>query len=194
MRAKSLRWCVMISGRGSNLQSLLDSFDPLNVVLIVASNAEALGRLKAKRYGIPILDFAIHKKNWPDLLQIFKQRKIEGLFLAGFMKILPETVIATFHNCIVNIHPSLLPNYPGLNSFERALADGVRTGASVHYVDAGVDTGKIIRQKKLSQLFHIDELNRAQLQLTTTEKFLTTAVLRSHWPVPHHNSSLERWQ
>lgn len=181
MRAKSLRWCVMISGRGSNLQSILDSFDPLDIALVVSNQPEALGKLKAKRYGIPVLDYSIQKSTWPDFLKILKERKIEALFLAGFMKIVPKFVLDSFENRVVNIHPSLLPAYPGLRSFEKALEDGVQTGATIHLVDPGVDTGKKIRQKKLSRCFSLEEKNVAQRHLTGAEKYLTLSVLRSHW-------------
>lgn len=171
----------MISGRGSNLQSLLDSFDPLHVAVVVTNQVTARGQKKAKRYGIPVLEFPVQKNNWMDLLTLLKERKIEGLFLAGFMKIVPEFFLAAFQGRIVNIHPSLLPHYPGLRSFERALADKVQTGASLHFVDPGVDTGKVIKQKKLSRIFDSSEAVTAQWQLSVAEKFLTTSVLRSHW-------------
>ena len=181
MRAKSLRWCVMISGRGSNLQSILDSFDPLNVVLVVSNQPGAMGKIKAKRYGISVLDYPVQKSNWPELLQVLQQRKIEALFLAGFMRLVPQIVLDAFENRVVNIHPSLLPQYPGRGSFEKALEDGVQTGATIHFVDSGVDTGKVIRQKKLSRCFTLAEKDVAQRSLTMAEKHLTVSTLRTHW-------------
>jgi phosphoribosylglycinamide formyltransferase-1 len=178
----------MISGRGSNLQSVLDSFDPLNIVLVVSSQMDALGKLKAKRYGIPVLDFCFKKTNWDEFSNILKERKVEGLFLAGFMKIIPQFVLDSFQNRIVNIHPSLLPLFPGLNSFEKALQSQAQTGVSVHFVDAGIDTGQIIKQKKLSRIYTLGERRLAQMELTFTERYLATAVLRQHWSVPVNHS------
>ncbi len=171
----------MISGRGSNLQSILDSFDPVHIALVISSNPEAPGKIKSKRYGVPYLYCSVQKSTWPDILKILKQRKIEALFLAGFMKIVPQFILDSFLGRVVNIHPSLLPAYPGLGSFEKALQDGVQTGATIHFVDSGVDTGQVIRRKSLSRRFTMTEQRLAQTHLSIAEKHLTSSTLRSHW-------------
>ena len=145
--------CVFISGRGSNLKTLLkNSFNynfPINIKMIVSSNINAKGLNYAKKNNIPF--FILNNKcliSEKKILNELKVRKISLICLAGFMKILSKRFIKSFGKKIINIHPSLLPKYKGLNTFERILENReVMTGCTVHAVTENLDAGKIISRK-----------------------------------------------
>ncbi len=143
------RWAVFISGTGSNMVAFLERQHLAHVSLVVSSNSKANGLEKAKRRSIPCIvlekDFL-----WKDLIEELKNLNITHVMLAGFMKILPKEFIKEFEGRIFNIHPSVLPDYPGLNSIERAFNDKKDTGCSLHAVDEGVDTGAVVLQRKVS--------------------------------------------
>ena len=151
-----IKSCVFISGKGSNLRSLIKSSReynfPIKIDLIISNNLNAKGLDLAKKYGIyarffPSLD---KKKFERNCLYEIKKRKIKFLCLAGFMKILSTNFIKNFRYKIVNIHPSLLPKYKGLNTHKRALLKNEKySGCTVHYVTSELDSGKIILQKKV---------------------------------------------
>lgn len=145
-------WAVLISGRGSNLAALLELRDEIDIRLVISSRANAPGLLRARRAGIPTLLTPFiqgtKKIDWDFLYTELKSALVTHVFLAGFMKIVPPAFIARFPaGSIVNLHPSLLPAYPGLNSIERAHSEGTELGATVHEVVAEVDAGKIICQR-----------------------------------------------
>ncbi len=143
---KSLRWAVMISGTGSNLQTLLDrAHDPLPLK-VYSSRAGVAGLSKARRMGIPteVLGSPI---DWEKLHQDLLRMRVQRIFLLGFMRIVPLSFVQKWENKIVNLHPSLLPLYPGLHAFERAWEDGAPLGATLHYVNEELDAGNRIRQK-----------------------------------------------
>ena len=153
------RWAIFISGTGSNMTALLEKQNLAHVSLVVSSNPDAYGLKRAKRRSIPLIYFGINKKEingdflfisqWKDLIQTLKRHNIDCIMLAGFMKILPKEFIKEFEGRIFNIHPSVLPEYPGLESIKRAFDDKKSTGASLHVVDEGVDTGEVLFQKKV---------------------------------------------
>jgi len=156
--------CVFISGNGSNLKSLIKSSRdynfPIKIELIISNNIKAGGIRLAKRYSIPYKFFPSNdqKKFERNCLFEIKKRKIKFLCLAGFMKILSSNFIRTFRHKIINIHPSLLPKYPGAHAHRDALADGAKvTGCTVHLVDEGVDSGPILAQRELEVLPDDDE-------------------------------------
>lgn len=130
----------------------------MDVVLVVSNKKTALGVLKAKMTGIPYVIFE-KEDSWSDLIMLLKNLKIDFIFLLGFMKILPQEFIDAYPRRIFNIHPSLLPDYPGLKSIERAYNDNSDTGVTIHQVTAGVDEGPILIQRKV----------RRQQSLSATE-------------------------
>ena len=151
--------CVFISGFGSNLKSLIDksrdpSF-PIKIKLIISNNTKAKGILHAKKNSIPYL--IINTKNRGYENTIFKEiekNKISIICLAGYMKIISKKFIKKVNRKIINIHPSLLPKFKGLNTFERILKNNEKkTGCTVHYVNDKLDSGKVIIQKS----FYITE-------------------------------------
>lgn len=142
---------VFISGTGSNLKSIIEKQQDYNykVSLVISNNESAKGLELAREFNIPIFTFKWDKKD--TYLTIvdnqIKQHKCQLIVLAGFMKILPEHFIQSFKNQIINIHPSLLPKYPGLHTHQRVIDNQDEYhGATVHYVNADLDAGKIISQ------------------------------------------------
>ncbi|MBD1158055.1 phosphoribosylglycinamide formyltransferase [Pelagibacterales bacterium SAG-MED17] len=150
---------VFISGKGSNLKSLIKHSNKKNslikIILVISNNLDAQGlkyasKSKIKNYGI---DFK-KKLNFENYsLKILKKYNIDILCLAGFMKILSGNFIKKFSKPILNIHPSLLPKYKGLNTHERAIKNKDKfAGASIHKVTERLDSGKVILQKKVKIL------------------------------------------
>jgi phosphoribosylglycinamide formyltransferase-1 len=146
----------LISGRGSNLSSLAraagDPAYPAEISLVVSNRPEAPGLDIARKAGIEsaVVDHRSHGTREAfeaELQHVLDARGIELIACAGFMRVLTEGFVGSWHNRMINIHPSLLPSYRGLHTHERALADGVCIhGCTVHFVRADVDTGPIIAQ------------------------------------------------
>ena len=156
---KKVRTAVFISGDGSNLEKLIEfSFSeksPIKIVLVVSSTIKAKGLSFSKKYKIKRKIYSFKNKKNPEnlILNDLKNNKIELICLAGFMKILSSKFIKSFKGSILNIHPSLLPKYKGLNTHERALNQKEKfAGCTVHYVNSKLDSGKIILQKKVKIL------------------------------------------
>ena len=154
--SNKIKTAVFISGTGSNLKNLIQfSFlnkSPIKISLIVSSNKKAKGLNFADRYKIKkkIYDFNNIKKSESLILKQLKINKISLICLAGFMKILSPNFIKKFKGIILNIHPSLLPKYKGLNTHERVLQNKEKySGCTVHYVNSRLDSGKIILQAKV---------------------------------------------
>lgn len=156
LMADLLKLGVLISGNGSNLQSIIDNIEngSLKAVIkiVVSNNPDAFGIARAKKHGIP---FAILKngdyRSKDDfdaaLVKILKDCDVELVTLAGFMRIITPTLLRAFPGRIMNIHPALLPSFPGLHGQKQAVDYGVKfSGCTVHFVDEGVDTGPIIIQ------------------------------------------------
>ena len=151
-----IRSCVFISGNGSNLKSIIKSSRdynfPIKVELIISNNINAGGLYFAKKHSIPYKFFSSKNKKKFERNCLFeiKKKKIKFLCLAGFMKILSNDFIRTFGYKIINIHPSLLPKYKGLNTHKRVLKSKEKySGCTVHFVTRKLDSGKIILQKKV---------------------------------------------
>ena len=144
---------ILISGRGSNLQSILENIDRKSIVAVMTDNPNAMGLLIAKKYEIEtcIVSKTTNKKKFKDdLYQKILFYKPDLIILAGFMSILSEKIVNEFYPNILNIHPSLLPKFAGLNTHSRVLeANEINHGCTVHIVDNGIDTGPIITQKEL---------------------------------------------
>jgi formyltetrahydrofolate-dependent phosphoribosylglycinamide formyltransferase len=151
-----IKSCIFISGNGSNLKSLIKSSRdynfPIKIELVISNNIKAKGLQFAKKYCIPFKFFAHDdkKKFERNSLYEIKKRKIKFLCLAGFMKILSRNFINSFGYQIINIHPSLLPKFKGLNTHKRVLKSKEKySGCTVHFVSPMLDSGKIILQKKV---------------------------------------------
>jgi len=157
--SNKVKTAVFISGTGSNLKNLIQfSFlnkSPIKISLIVSSNKNAKGLNFADRYKIKkkIYDFNDMEKSEDLILKQLKINKISLICLAGFMKILSPNFIKNFKGIILNIHPSLLPKYKGLNTHVRVLQNKEKySGCTVHYVNSRLDSGKIILQTKVKIL------------------------------------------
>ena len=153
---KKIKTCVFISGKGSNLLSIIknsrDYNFPIKIELVISNNINAPGLLLAKKYSIPNKFFPYKNKRIFERNSLYeiKKRKIKFICLAGFMKILSNNFINNFGEKIVNIHPSLLPKYKGLNTHKRVLRYREKySGCTVHFVTDKLDSGKIIANKKI---------------------------------------------
>ena len=153
---KNINTAVFISGTGSNLKSLIKFSNlkksPISIKMIISNNPKSKGLTFAKNYKIrkKIFNFSKQAKTEKEILELLKKRKINLICLAGFMRILSKNFIQNFKGEILNIHPSLLPKYKGLNTHERAIKNKDRySGCTVHFVSAKLDSGKIIIQKKV---------------------------------------------
>ena len=152
-----LKTAVFISGTGSNLKKLIEfsltKKSPIEIVLVISNNNKANGLNYAKKFKIKKKIFKLNDINLDEnkILKYLKKNKIKLICLAGFMKILSRTFIKRFRGKILNIHPSLLPKYKGLNTHERALKNKEKfSGCTVHFVTPKLDSGKIIMQKKVN--------------------------------------------
>ena len=147
--------CIFISGAGTNLKALIKNSReynyPINVKLIFSSTKSAKGLIFAKLYKIPY--YILNLNNQLNItlgLKKLKENDISLICLAGYMNILKKQFINKYKNKIINIHPSLLPGYKGLDTFKRVLkAKEKVTGCTVHYVNNKIDSGKIILKKKV---------------------------------------------
>ena len=153
---KKIRTAVFISGTGSNLKNLikfsLKKKSPIEIILIISNNAKAKGLKFAKLYKIKKKIYNYDKKKISEkkTLKDLKSNNIKLICLAGFMKILSKDFIRKFKGKILNIHPSLLPKYKGLNTHYRAIQNKEKySGCTVHLVNSKLDSGKIILQKKV---------------------------------------------
>ena len=153
---KKIKTAVFISGTGSNLKNIIQfskiKKSPISIDLAVSSTAKANGLQYADQFNIKkkIFDYKNFKNEEKKILLLLKKEKIKFICLAGFMKILSKEFIKKFNGKIINIHPSLLPKYKGLNTHSRAIKNKDKlAGCTVHYVTAKLDSGKIIIQKKI---------------------------------------------
>lgn len=183
-----LKIAVLVSGGGTNLQAILDAIDAgtitnTQVAVVISNNAGAYALERARAKGIEAV--CISPKDYDDraafndtFLERLNQYEVDLVVLAGFLVVIPEKMIAQYRNRIINIHPSLIPSFCGtgfygLKVHEQALARGVRvTGATVHFVDEGTDTGPIILQKAV------------EIQQDDTPKVLQQRVMeQAEWKI-----------
>ena len=177
------RTCVFISGRGSNLKNLInhsrDKSFPIKISLIICNNNKAEGIKYAKRYNIPLILVNTKNKNSENkiLLQL-KNYKISFICLAGYMKIISNKIIREFKNKIINIHPSLLPKFKGLNTFSRILKNKeIKTGCTVHFVNNKLDAGKIINKKNFFLAHNDDEITLKHKTQNLEHKAFPEAII-----------------
>ena len=155
-----MRVAVLASGRGSNFQSIIDAasrneLPNCKIKLLIVNKKEAYAIERAKKHNISYQIIESTNKNRQQydlqLLDVLRKKNIDVVVLAGFMRILSETFIKEYKNKIINIHPSLLPLFPGAHAHRDVIKSGVKeSGCTVHFVDEGVDTGPIIMQKTVT--------------------------------------------
>lgn len=148
---------VLVSGNGSNFQAIVDALEAgritnASIACLISNKADAYALERAKKHAIPAI--VLDHKLFPDrraydtaLVELLRQHGVQLVVLAGFMRLLSPVMIEAFPNAIMNIHPALLPSFPGVDAQKQAFDYGVRyTGCTVHFVDQGTDTGPIILQ------------------------------------------------
>ena len=156
---KKINTAIFISGNGSNMRNLIQfsykKHSPIIIKLVISSNKNAKGlvfasKKKINNYFYNFVDLKVTEKK---ILKIMNEENIKLICLAGFMRILSSKFIKNFRGIILNIHPSLLPKYKGLNTHKRVLENGEKfSGCTVHLVNSKLDAGKIIMQKKIKTL------------------------------------------
>ena len=158
---------VLVSGRGSNLQAIIDSIErkelDVNLSVVISNKKEAMALERAKKNGIKTIfidptAYLNSQEYDKELIKKLRELSIDLVCLAGYMRILSKEVIQSFDRKIINIHPSLLPAFPGLNAQKQAIKYGVKfSGCTVHFVDSGIDTGPIIMQTAVPVYDNDDE-------------------------------------
>lgn len=176
--------CIFISGQGSNLKNLIfhsreNSF-PLKISLVISNNKKAYGINYAKKYKIPFIIVNAKARDCDNkILYNLKKFKISFICLAGYMKILSNNIVKNFERKIINIHPSLLPRYKGLNTFERVLKNKEKkTGCTVHFVNNKLDDGYAIVKKFFYINFKDDEKSLKQKTQILERKAYPEAIVK----------------
>jgi phosphoribosylglycinamide formyltransferase 1 len=184
----TLRLGVLVSGSGTNLQSILDATAQgrldAQVRLVVSNRPDALALERASHAGVPRLaldhrDYSSREEFDRVLVSALRDAGVEWVALAGFMRVLTPTFLEAFPGRIVNIHPSLLPAFPGVNSQQQAFDYGVKiAGCTVHFVDGGVDTGPIIAQRAVPVL-ETDDAATLRLRILEQEHAVFVEALQA---------------
>ena len=148
-----MRVAVFASGSGTNLQAIIDAdIQTIEIAVVFTNNPNAYAIERAKKHNIPVeiidhKNYKTREEYEKHIIEVLDPYKLNLIVLAGFMRILSTVFVRAYKNKIVNIHPALLPSFPGINAGRQALEYGVKyTGVTVHFVDEGVDTGPIILQ------------------------------------------------
>ena len=177
---------VLVSGRGSNLQAIIDriadGYLPLEIAVVISDFDDAYALERAKQAGIPTV--AVVRKQCADkaefeakIIAALEAADCELVVLAGFMRILSADFVNHFEHKIINIHPAILPSFPGLHGQKQANDYGVKVaGCTVHFVDAGTDSGPIILQKVVPAYFEDDEDTLAARILVEEHKAMPEAL------------------
>ena len=180
-----LRTAVFISGTGSNFKNLIKfskiKKTPISINLVISNVDSAIGLKYADLFDIKKRIFNFNNTNAAEkkILSLLKKEKINFICLAGFMKILSKDFIKKFHGKIVNIHPSLLPKYKGLNTHQRAITNKDKfTGCTVHYVSEKIDSGKIIIQKKIKITAKDNSISLKKKILKQEHKLYPAAIMK----------------
>ena len=182
--SNKIKTAVFISGTGSNLKSLIQfsklKKSPIVIVMIISNNAKSKGLQYAKVYKIKkkVFDFK-NNSSEKKVIDELKNNNINLICLAGFMKILSKNFIKSFKGQILNIHPSLLPKYKGLNTHEKAIENKDKySGCTVHFVNSKLDSGKIINQKKVKINKFDTPKKLAKKILTQEHKLYPAAIMK----------------
>ena len=162
MSSDAIKIGVLASGSGTNLQAIIDTIEagklPAEIACVLSNNTAAFALERAKRHGIPSLHidhriFAGREAYDAALVKALREFGVKLVVLAGFMRIITHVLLEAFPSAVMNIHPALLPAFPGLHAQRQAIDYGVKvSGCSVHFVDAGTDTGPIIIQSTVPVL------------------------------------------
>ena len=182
---KKIKTAVFISGAGSNLKNIIKfsklKESPVSINLIISNTNLAKGLKYADQFKIKkkIFNFKIDKEAEKKIHTFLKKEKIKFICLAGFMKILSKAFIKKFNGKIINIHPSLLPKYKGLKTHSRAIKNKDKlTGCTVHYVNAKLDSGKIILQKEVKISSKDNSTSLAKKVLKQEHKLYPAAIMK----------------
>lgn len=177
---------VLVSGRGSNLQSIMDQIAAgvlaIKIGIVISDKANAYALERARLAGIPSL--VVERKNYPDKATFeaaidaaLRKAKVELVVLAGFMRILGSGFVRAWSGRVMNIHPALLPSFPGLDAQAQALAYGAKvSGCTVHFVDEGVDSGPVILQQAVPVLSDDTEDTLAERILVQEHRLYPEAI------------------
>ena len=173
---------ILISGRGSNLQALLEARLPCNIAAVISNRADAEGLEIARAHGIPAA--VLSHRDYPDrdsfdaaLARIIDEYHPDFVVLAGFMRILTPGFVTRYYGRLINIHPSLLPAYGGLDTHARALQDGIRIhGCTVHFVTPDLDHGPIIIQAAVQVMCDDTEQSLAERVLHEEHRIYPQAI------------------
>ncbi len=159
------KWALFFSGRGTNLEAILKKYSTSwkSPPILVTNNPKSLGIEIGKKFNleIHILEKPI---NYLNLHEILKNQNVDRIFLLGFLKIIPASFLSEWHNRIFNLHPSLLPLYPGLKSIDRAYEDKSAIGVTIHKVTEGIDQGEILLQKQVFKMNGFDHLSLEEVK------------------------------
>ena len=189
-----LKISVMVSGGGTNFQAVIDGVSSgqipdSKIVQVISSSSRAYALERAKKHGIP--GFVVSSRDYPDqaekadrILQLLKEKETDLIVLAGYMSVIDERIVDAYRGRIINIHPSLIPKYCGKGFYgkkvhEAVIAGGEKvSGATVHFVDEGIDTGTIILQEQVPVLPEDTADDLAARVLVVEHKILTEAIRR----------------
>ncbi|MDG6244531.1 MAG: phosphoribosylglycinamide formyltransferase [Methanolobus sp.] len=149
---------VLVSGRGSNLQSVIDNIESgyirdARIAVVISDVGDAYALERARKHGITDVyidpsDYASKQEYEKEMMEVLKDNDTDLIILAGYMRLIGKELIVTYSNRIINIHPALLPSFKGLHAQQQAFDYGVKvSGCTVHFVDEGMDTGPIILQR-----------------------------------------------
>ena len=181
---KKINIAVFISGTGSNLENLikhsLKKYSKFQICLVISNKSKAKGLNYAKRYKIKkkVINYSSINNAEMNILNELKRSKIDLVCLAGYMKILSKNFIQKFKGKILNIHPSLLPKYKGINTHQRALNNNEKfSGCTIHYVNSKLDSGKIILQKKV-KILKTDNVSKLSKRILKQEHLLYPKALK----------------
>lgn len=178
---------ILISGRGSNMEALAaacrDGELPARVAVVLSDRPEAPGLARAAELGIPAQAF--RPRQYADragferaLVDCLREKSVDWVCLAGFMRLLTPVFLTAYENRVVNVHPSLLPAFPGLDAQRQALTHGVKvTGCTVHLVDAGLDSGPIVAQRAV-EVREEDDSEQLSARILEQEHAIYVAALR----------------
>lgn len=186
MKQDNLRAAVLISGTGSNLKALINAVETggldLDIVRVVSNREDAPGIEHATNAAIPVsvishTDFPDRQAHDTAIAKVLQQSQAELIILAGYMRILSEDFTRQFCDHMINLHPSLLPLYKGLDTYNRVLQAGdTETGASIHFVTAGLDSGAVVSQIKIP-ILPADDAGSLKARLAPLEHILLVATV-----------------
>jgi len=184
---KKIKLGVLVSGRGSNLQAIIDNIEKgalsVEIAVVISDQPDAYALERARKHNIPAVHVSAKgykgKRDAYDtlLVQELQKRSVDLVCLAGFMRIITPALIKAFPNRIMNIHPAILPAFPGLHVQKKALEHGVKfSGCTVHFVDEGMDTGPIVVQAVVPILDNDTEDGVSERILKQEHKIYSRAI------------------